>query len=260
MNEELDEALRVADADREKTWIGPGWLGKNCQRLMRVLAAEVRSLRAAQAQEIKTLKDEVERQKRIAWENGDASRVACLNWERVSKDIAAKDRLLAEQAEKLKVMGEACKAAEDSEDALVEKVSEQAAVIDRAEASLAELRKRMGEAEKEYRARFLGELWTLLPERSHGYNDIVRYVQQASTAALASPPSPAPLPEEKPSPLEAARSAVIEAAKYIGTEHSAYCSTVGCNCSGHAKRRKDLADALARLFALSGLAKGGEKE
>ena len=39
--------------------------------------------------------------------------------------------------------------------------------------------------EKDYRARFLGELWELLPERDHGYHDIVRYVQDASTAALS---------------------------------------------------------------------------
>lgn len=42
---------------------------------------------------------------------------------------------------------------------------------------------------------------------------------------------------------------VVEAARYIGTEHSGYCATVACNCVGHAKRRVDLAAALASLPA-----------
>lgn len=40
---------------------------------------------------------------------------------------------------------------------------------------------------------------------------------------------------------------VIEAARFIGTEHSALCSIVACNCVGHATRRADLAAALSEL-------------
>lgn len=42
-NEQIEEALRVADADRDKNWIGGAWLEKNCQRLLRYLAAAYRS-------------------------------------------------------------------------------------------------------------------------------------------------------------------------------------------------------------------------
>lgn len=60
------------------------------------------------------------------------------------------------------------------------------------ESSLRERDVRITEIEKAYRERALGELWTLLPERSHGYHDIVRFVQQATNAAL----SPAPAAKE----------------------------------------------------------------
>lgn len=40
---------------------------------------------------------------------------------------------------------------------------------------------------------------------------------------------------------------VIEAARFIGTEHSALCATVACNCVGHARRRVDLAAAISKL-------------
>lgn len=52
----------------------------------------------------------------------------------------------------------------------------------------------------------------------------------------------------------AARTRVIEAAQYIGTEHSGMCATVACNCAGHAKRRVELAEALANLRELEGKA------
>lgn len=52
------------------------------------------------------------------------------------------------------------------------------------------------------------------------------------------------------SALESAEK-VVEAARYIGTEHSGMCVTIACNCTGHAKRRVDLADALAAHAALA---------
>ena len=49
-----------------------------------------------------------------------------------------------------------------------------------------------------------------------------------------------------PDPL---RDAVVEAARHIGTEHSGICATVACNCVGHAKRKKELAERIAELDA-----------
>jgi hypothetical protein len=46
--------------------------------------------------------------------------------------------------------------------------------------------------------------------------------------------------------------AVVSAARCIGTEHSGMCVTVACSCTGHAKRRKELANALAALDKAEG--------
>ncbi len=69
---ELEEALRVAATDREKNWIGGAWLEKNCQRLLRALAAEVR----AQAERIKEVEGERDHHFRRAAQAEEERRIA----------------------------------------------------------------------------------------------------------------------------------------------------------------------------------------